>query len=260
MHAICACAIISPRGIVHTTFTEKKAWMWRFLLRKLSLKLKKNSTDKKRIRLSIDEENIPPERFQSVDQDTLDDLSKPFAPKNTKLNTQWAMNNLKAWFTWHNTQEKDTESCPEIILEPSCPAEILNRWLPVYVAETRNKSGDRYPPKTIYSLLAGILRHMSTTNPRYPNFLERSDKQFVDFQRSLDNIFRSLREKGVGATSKPTATITIEEENLLWEKGILNTTTPKGLFNAVFYYNGKNFILRGGQEHRELQNCKYHKL
>jgi len=25
------------------------------------------------------------------------------------------------------------------------------------------------------------------------------------------------------------------------------------LFRAVFYYNGKNFVLRGGQEHRELQ-------
>ena len=36
-------------------------------------------------------------------------------------------------------------------------------------------------------------------------------------------------------------------------EGILNTATPKGLFRAVFYYNGKNVVLRGGQEHRELQ-------
>ena len=40
---------------------------------------------------------------------------------------------------------------------------------------------------------------------------------------------------------------------MLWDKDVLNTVTPKGLFRAVFYYNGKNFVLRGGQEHRELQ-------
>ena len=56
----------------------------------------------------------------------------------------------------------------------------------------------------------------------------------------------------MGASSKPTATISIEEENMLWDKKILNTATPKGLFRIVFYYNGKNFILRGGQVHRNL--------
>ena len=139
------------------------------------------------------------------------------------------------------------------MLHAECLANELNTWLPVYAAETRNKEGERYSPKTIYSLLTGILRHMTTENPRYPNFLDKKNPEFVDFHRSLDNLFRKLREEGVGAESKQTATITTEEENMLWDKGILNTVTPKGLFRAVFYYNGKNFVLRGGQEHRELQ-------
>ena len=72
---------------------------------------------------------------------------------------------------------------------------------------------------------------MTTENPRYPNFLDKKNLEFVDFHRSLDNLFRKLREEGVGAESKQTATITIEEENMLWD----NTVTPKGLFRAVFY-------------------------
>ena len=28
---------------------------------------------------------------------------------------------------------------------------------------------------------------------------------------------------------------------------------PTGLLNAVFFYNGKNFCLRGGAEHRNLK-------
>ena len=36
------------------------------------------------------------------------------------------------------------------------------------------------------------------------------------------------------------------------DKGILGTSTPQSLLNAVFYLNGKSFCLRGGEEHRRL--------
>lgn len=36
------------------------------------------------------------------------------------------------------------------------------------------------------------------------------------------------------------------------KKGILGTHYPKALLNAVFFYNGKNFFLRGVQEHYNL--------
>jgi hypothetical protein len=47
--------------------------------------------------------------------------------------------------------------------------------------------------------------------------------------------------------------ITKQDENQLWDSGELGTKHPKALQNAVFYYNGKNFCLRGGVEHRELK-------
>ena len=45
---------------------------------------------------------------------------------------------------------------------------------------------------------------------------------------------------------------TKEEEQALWEKGTLGTTSPKSLLNAIFFFNGKNVCLRGGEEHRCL--------
>ena len=39
----------------------------------------------------------------------------------------------------------------------------------------------------------------------------------------------------------------------MWQNGILTVDNPKGLFNAVFFLNGKFFRLRGGQEHRSLR-------
>ncbi len=37
----------------------------------------------------------------------------------------------------------------------------------------------------------------------------------------------------------------------------MGTKTPQALFNAVFYYNGKNLCLRGGDEHRRLQLSQF---
>ena len=58
---------------------------------------------------------------------------------------------------------------------------------------------------------------------------------------------------GVGAEVKHTSLISTEEENELWEKGVLGIDTPEALLNAVFYLNGKYFCLRGGKEHRSLK-------
>ena len=39
----------------------------------------------------------------------------------------------------------------------------------------------------------------------------------------------------------------------MWAKGVLGIDTPESLLSTVFYYNGKNFCLRGGKEHRALK-------
>ena len=63
----------------------------------------------------------------------------------------------------------------------------------------------------------------------------------------------SGRDAGVGAEVKHTNIISKKEEQELWEKNVLGVDTPESLFRAVFYYNGKNFYLRGGKEHRALK-------
>ena len=44
-----------------------------------------------------------------------------------------------------------------------------------------------------------------------------------------------------------------DEEEQLWVKGVFSTSSPLGLLRAVFFYNGLNFALRGGEEHRQLK-------
>ena len=51
--------------------------------------------------------------------------------------------------------------------------------------------------------------------------------------------------------------LAFEEENRLWELGILSTETPMSLLNAVFVLNGIHRVLRGGQEHRGLKSSQF---
>ena len=222
--------------------------------------------------LSSDKENVPPakkrklslsltnrRRFIQTSREELSTLEKAQVPKNTEVSSRWALKNLHDWYT--DYQERNPESpCPESILTSSPNKEDLNKYLTIFISETRNQNGDRYPPRTIYSLLSGILRAMRAENPAYPNFLDKKDLAFKTFQIALDNLFKKLKLDGIGIDSKHTENISAEEEDSLWASGVLNVSTPKGLLRAVFFICGKCFCLRGGQEHRNLSVSQVKRL
>ena len=45
----------------------------------------------------------------------------------------------------------------------------------------------------------------------------------------------------------------MDEEDQLWQTGVLSSESPLSLLRAVFYLNGVNFVLWGGDEHRKLK-------
>ena len=168
--------------------------------------------------------------------------------------TKWAVTNFLAWQTSRNKEfdGDQAKQVPSTLLKSSDPS-VLSKWLSLYCAEARKKDGGSYPPKTVYALLTGLLRHMRSLNPECPNFLDFSDPRFTTLQNYLDNLFRDLRARGVGSESKNAEVFSKEEEDQLWTSGTLSVDSPKGLLRAVFYLNGKNFCLRGGVEHRQLK-------
>ena len=190
-------------------------------------------------------------RFKFAEEEELSQFAKGLVPDNTNKSTKWALNNLEAWMKARNTSYPD-DPVPEDILLSSDP-ELLNLHLSRFVIETRKANGEMYPPSTLHQLLCGILRFMREHNPECPNFLDKSDNRFRRLQGTLDSYFHKLHSEGIGRHVKHAETISTAEENQLWESGVLNTTTPKGLQNAVFYAIGKIFCLRGGQEHRALR-------
>ena len=191
-------------------------------------------------------------------KDKLDKMTTYVMPKNLAASSKWALKNLKDWHSDYKSRYPDM--CPQEILTPYCSKENLNKWLSTFAVETRNHQGKPYPPKTIYSLLCGILREMRNTNPHYPNFLNKEDSEFSTFHTTLDNLFKSLRNDGFGSSSLGTEGISSEEEDMLCKSGVINLKTPKGLPRAAFYICGKCFCLRGGSEHRNLTLSHFQRL
>ncbi len=191
-------------------------------------------------------------RYAKASQHEIELLAKPYTPKKTESSTEWSVRTFKHWVTEHNNNEKENK-IPEDILE-KMEHKTLKKWLAVFLVEVRKVSGQPYPPTTLNNILAGVLRYMRSINPeKCPNFFSKENIAFVNFRNTMDSVFRNLRKDGVGAKKKHAKPFSKIEENELWESGVLGTDNPVSLQRAVFYYNGKNFCLRGGSEHRDLK-------
>ena len=170
-------------------------------------------------------------------------------PLNTNKNNQWALKNYTDWSTLRS-QRAPNDPVPEDVLSSMDPG-VICKWLCRYVLETRQENGKQYPPKTIYSLLCGLLR-VSQDRGGSLNFLNKLDARFTDLHRTMDSVCSQLHSEGFGAFKKSAPVISFEDQQLLWDAGLLGLDSPPTVFNTVFFYVGLHFCLRGGQEHRNL--------
>ena len=187
------------------------------------------------------------ERFDHVNDSAVEVASKGVVPLNTSRNNQWALNNFTEW---EKSRESSSEPVPKDLLSSS-DDQLICKWLCRFTLETRQENGEPYPPKTIYLLLCGLYRVCKANGLPF-NFLDKADSRFRDLHCTLDSLFSTLHVQGIGAEKKSAPVITIEDEDLMWEKGVLSSSTPRSLQYAVFFYVGIHFSLRGGQEQRNL--------
>ena len=87
-------------------------------------------------------------------------------PKNTVISTKWAISKFTAWQRSKNQAFRDEpdKQVPSNLLKLN-HCKVLSKWLSLLIAETRKQDGSNYPPKSLYLLLMGILRHMRSKNP-----------------------------------------------------------------------------------------------
>lgn len=71
---------------------------------------------------------------------------------------------------------------------------------------------------------------------------------------------KELSKLGLGINKKQVLIITEEQENILWERNILDSANAQQLLDTMVYMVGLNFALRAGQKHRNLRIGEHSQL
>ena len=122
----------------------------------------------------------------------------------------------------------------------------LEKCLCNFIFEVRKKNGNEFPPKTLHHLISGIQRHLRM-NGKNINLLK--DPEFTDMRVCLDSEMKRLQKSGLGSKTKKAEPLTVDEEEVLWSKGLLGSQT---LVDTMLVMNGLYLALRSGSEHRQL--------
>ena len=119
--------------------------------------------------------------------------AKGVVPVNTKVANDWALRNLRQWKDL--CRSFGEEQVPDDLL--LCKdADLVCRWMCIFVQETRKKNGEEYPPSTIRALLATFQRQMTTNKVGF-SLLDKAKLRFRNLHNTLDALCVSLRKKGI---------------------------------------------------------------
>ena len=120
-----------------------------------------------------------------------------------------------------------------------------------FVFEVRKKTGEEFPPKSLHHRVSDIQQYIRMSGNSSIDIYK--DSEFVEFRVCLDAEMKRLQSTGCGSKTRKAEPLTEEEEEIVWQKGLLGKSTPQALVDTILVMNGLYFALRSGKEHRQLR-------
>ena len=116
-------------------------------------------------------------------------------PHKTEQDTRYCK---KVWDQWREHRMKTTG----VNIAPLHHLSLaeLAHWLTNFILEVRKKSGEVYPPNSLYHICCGLMRHVRWSRKPQVDFLK--DPEFSDFRASLDAEMKRIQGDGVGSKKK----------------------------------------------------------
>ena len=161
---------------------------------------------------------------------------------------KWAVGIYDEWRKVRNAEQSDLLMHIPPLLQLTHDHEKLTDTICQMLSEARKKNGEEYPGSTLSDIIVMLNVYMKK-NEVDVNLLSDT---FHHVWTVLDTIMKSRNTQGVGIPN-PKDAITVAEENILWEKGILDFEDPNTLCNTVLFTVGLHFGSHGGQEHKNLR-------
>ncbi len=125
-----------------------------------------------------------------------------------------------------------------------------------FVNEIRKVNGSEYPGATIYQIVICLQFFLEGKGKDWKLL---DDPEFLSLRNTVDNVMKERAQMGIGERKK-SQPISLSQEDLMWQQGILGSDTPDKLRDTVLYLLGVNLALRGGggEEHRKLRCPGFH--
>ena len=168
-------------------------------------------------------------------------------PQTTRNKTLWAITLFEEFLKHRQTTTSDDVFCKQHLELSDCE---LNTVLVRFITEVKKADGTEYPGRTLREIIIGIQKNYEM-NGSIKKLL--TDTRFKGLQDTLDYEMKHRAGMGIGVNKKQAGIISLEQEDMLWSKGIIGINNPRALLDALIYVFGLNFALRGGDEHRRLR-------
>lgn len=195
-------------------------------------------------------------RFDHVTKDELSKRTEQLVPSATRKKVNWALNMFKSFQedSIKRQSEEGGENGRTIVYKTLSEMnfEELNYELKYFFLSLRRMDGNRYPPKSIYDIMTMINFHLNNDLKHQVNLF--TDSRFNDSIKSMNTAMKESAEAGNVSGERSSRPISIDDENKLWEAGVLSWNNPKQTLNTAVFLLSIHTSVRGG---KELRSWRY---
>lgn len=182
-------------------------------------------------------------RFEQLGEAlSLESMQKEATPPSTQQKARWAYNVFLKWSEWKTLQKANVTLLSEM------GDEEIDQTLALFVREVRKEDGSRYPGRSLNEIVLSLQKYLELNG----KIVRLLDPKMSLLRAALNLEMQKSTKAGIGMITKQAEPISKEDEEKLWEAGILSGDDPQGLLRAVFWLIGINFGIRGGEEQRNL--------
>ena len=130
------------------------------------------------------------------------------------------------------------------------PVETMDNYIGGFMLSVKKRDGGFYEPDSLTAFHRSIARKLKEID--YPHDVI-VDAVFSTSRQVLAARRRELKQMGLGNKPNRASSLSVDEENILWESGALSCENPTSLMRALWFLLTKMLGFRGSHESRQLK-------